>query len=334
MAFLARIGYAVSSGLMVHARRYALEWAVALACAASFGAVWHFLIAPPAPFPDGAVVVVEPGASAQSVANKLAEAGIVRQPEVLRLFWRASGLGGKISAGAYRFAGPQDLFVVAWRLSAGAYGIPSARITFIEGTTVREMSARVSAALPEISSSDFISAAQPYEGYLFPDTYSFPPSTTAKAIVEMLRQTFDEKTAPLAGDIAASGRSLSDIVIMASIVEREAKTDEDRRMVAGVLWNRIDTGLPLQVDAVFGYIYGRQTYSPSFSDLQIDSPYNTYKYAGLPPAPISNPGLSAIEAALHPARTKYLYYLTGRDGLMHYATTYAGHKANLAKYLK
>ena len=138
----------------------------------------------------------------------------------------------------------------------------------------------------------------------------------------------------VSADIAASGHSFSDIIIMASLIEREARRSEDRRMVAGVLWNRIKKGMPLQVDAVFGYIYGRTTYSPSFDDLKIDSPYNTYKYAGLPAGPICNPGLDAIEAALHPAETKYLYYLTGRDGLMRYATTYALHKANIAKYLQ
>ncbi len=105
-------------------------------------------------------------------------------------------------------------------------------------------------------------------------------------------------------------------------------------MVSGILWNRIRRGMPLQVDAVFGYIYGRTTYSPSFADLKIDSPYNTYKYPGLPAGPICNPSLSAIDAALHPAKTKYLYYLTGRDGQMRYATTYEGHRSNLHTYLK
>lgn len=329
-----QFGQAFLYGIEMHLRRYALEWAVGLAACAGFFVSWHMLAAPPAPFPAGAVVVVARGESAGAIVENLARAGVLREPEILRLLFRVTGTGGDIPAGAYRFSAPQNIFTIAWRLSSGDFGIPFARITFPEGITVREMAEKTSAALPEISAQAFISEAQPYEGYLFPDTYSFPPSASAADVVATLRDTFNTKTASLQADIIGSGHSLPDIVRMASIVEREAKTDEDRRMVAGILWNRIARGMPLQVDAVFGYIYGRQTYAPSLDDLMIDSPYNTYKYRGLPPAPISNPGLSALDAAVHPAKTKYLYYLTGRDGVMRYATTYAGQKANIAKYLK
>ena len=108
---------------------------------------------------------------------------------------------------------------------------------------------------------------------------------------------------------------------------------ESKRVVAGILKNRLKLDMPLQVDAVFGYIFGRGTYSPSYADLAVDSPYNTYTHKGLPPGPISNPGLDSLEAAANPAKTDYLYYLTGKDGLMHYATTHAGHQANRKKYL-
>ncbi|MDO8407963.1 MAG: endolytic transglycosylase MltG [bacterium] len=316
-----------------HLRRYALNWGIVLVALILFFMAFSVFAGPPRDFPAGAVIVVAKGASAGVVAHTLADARIIRHPEFLRLLWRVTGTGKGIPMGAYRFATPQNLFIVAWRLAQGDYGIPSTRITFVEGTTVREMAAKIADALPEISADDFISAAQPYEGYLFPDTYSFPPSASAESVVTKLRDTFDTKTAPLSADIALSGHSLSDIIVMASIVEREAKRSEDRRMIAGILWHRIALAMPLQVDAVFGYIYGRTTYSPSIADLKIDSPYNTYKYAGLPAGPICNPGLSAIEATLHPAETKYLYYLTGHDGLMHYATTYAGHKANVKAYL-
>ena len=294
----------------------------------------YSVIRPPDPFPLGAIVVVAEGASAGDVAQALADAGVVTYPEVLRLVWRATGTGGSIPAGPYRFARPENLLRVAEQIARGRFGIPSARITLVEGATVLDLAKRVSKALPQVSSSDFLSAAQPYEGYLFPDTYTFPPTATADAIVAKLRDTFDHKTAPLASDISASGRSLSDIVIMASIIEREARTEEDRHMISGVLWNRIDKGIPLQVDAVFGYIYSRATYSPSYADLTVNSPYNTYRHKGLPPGPISNPGLSSIDAALHPTKNKYFFYLTGRDGLMHYSVNYAGHKANLNAYLR
>lgn len=274
------------------------------------------------------------GEAAPAIARNLADAGVIAHPRVLRLLWRVSGTGGDIPAGAYRFAGPIWLPTVAWRLARGAHGIPPTRITFAEGTTVLDMAGKIAKAFPEISAPDFISAAQPYEGYLFPDTYTFEPSASAESITETLRDTFDAKMVRLSSDILASGHSLSDIVILASIVEREARTETDRHMIAGIMWNRIEKGMPLQVDAVFGYIYSRQTYSPSYHDLGVDSPYNTYRHKGLPPGPISNPGLSSIGAALHPTKTAYLFYLTGRDGLMHYATTYAGHTKNLRTYLR
>ena len=329
-----RVVEAMWSGMEFHLRRYAPNWGIALVASIIFFMALSVFAGPPRDFSAGAIVVVAQDASAKVVAHELADAGVIRHPELLRLIWRVFRADETIPMGAYRFAAPQNLFIVAWRLAAGDYGIPSARITFIEGTTVREMAAKIADALPEISADDFVSVAQPYEGYLFPDTYSFPPSASAESVVTKLRDIFDAKTASLSADIAASGRSFSDLIIMASVIEREARTREDRRMVAGVLWNRIERGMPLQVDAVFGYIYGRTTYSPSFDDLKIDSPYNTYKYPGLPAGPICNPGLGAIEAALHPAETRYLYYLTGRNGRMYYATTYASHKANVAKYLK
>ena len=121
---------------------------------------------------------------------------------------------------------------------------------------------------------------------------------------------------------------------MASLVEKEARTIASRRLVAGILWNRLELGMPLQVDAVFGYIFNRETYSPSFADLTTESPYNLYLHKGLPPGPINNPGLDALGATLNPTKTDYLYYLTGTDNLMHYATTYAGHLANQRKYLQ
>ncbi|MBI4133443.1 endolytic transglycosylase MltG, partial [Candidatus Uhrbacteria bacterium] len=123
-------------------------------------------------------------------------------------------------------------------------------------------------------------------------------------------------------------------LILASYLEREVPEFEDRRIVAGILLRRMQLGMPLQVDAVFGYIFGRDTYPPSLEDLKVDSPYNTYTHTGLPPGPINNPGLESIEAVLNPTKTDYLYYLTDTDGFMHYATTYAGHQTNQRKYLQ
>lgn len=292
------------------------------------------LLLAPASFVPGSIVNIAKGTSAPLAAELLFDAHIIAHPSILRLILRLSGTSDSVQTGTYRFDAPQNVFTIASRLSTGAYGFPAVRITFTEGTTVREAAIQIHEALPGILVKDFVKEAEQYEGYLFPDTYLFAPSADVASIVALMRANFDEKIATLSDDVRASGRSLSDTVILASLVEKEARTDVNRRIVAGILLNRLRLGMPLQVDAVFGYIFNRDTYSPSLTDLAVDSPYNTYTHTGLPPTPINNPGLDALDAAVHPTKTTYLYYLTGTDGRMHYATTYAGHQGNQRKYLQ
>ncbi len=290
--------------------------------------------APPAAFTPGTTVRIARGTSVPAIAAELFNAHVISHPAILRAILRFSGAGGNVQPGVYLFAAPEGAFFVAYRLVTGAYGLPTVRITFVEGTTVREAAAKAANALPGMSAAEFLAAATGQEGYLFPDTYFFQPSEDAESVIAALRANFETKMKPLMPLVSASGHSLSDIVIMASLIEKEGRTSEDRRIIAGILWNRIRLGMPLQVDAVFGYIFDRATYSPSPADLKVKSPYNTYLHTGLPPGPIANPGLDSLLAAIEPAKTSYLYYLTGNDGLMHYATTYVGHQANLRKYLQ
>ncbi len=326
---------AVKTALEFHLRRFGVHWIISLAAIVLiFGGGYALLFAAPASFPQNSIAVVTKGESAAEVARAFGVEHIVAHPLVLRILLRASGQGGNVRTGAYRFITPENALTVAYRLVAGSFGIAPQKITLIEGDTARQMATKIAAVFPEVSESDFLAIAEPYEGYLFPDTYSFAPDASAGDMVAAMRANFNARIAPLMGDITTSGHSLSDIVIMASIVEKEANNPTDMQMVAGILWNRIKLGMPLQVDAVFGYIHDRATYSPSYADLTVDSPYNTYKHVGLPPGPISNPGLNALTAATNPTKTKYLYYLTGKDGLMHYATTYAGQLANENRYLK
>ncbi len=318
---------------MSSARRHPKLWIVLLTLGILVVSGCYILLLPPRNFPTESTVAIKYGASASLVAQTLADAQVIVHPELLQLILRFSGVHNQAKAGVYSFPVPENLLTVAYRLITGAYGIPSIRITFPEGMSVREMATEIAKAYPSISTKEFISAGQSYEGYLFPDTYFFPPSADAASIISAMRANFDAKMAPLSNEIRSSGYSLSDIIILSSLVEKEARTNTDKRIVAGILFNRLRLGMPLQVDAVFGYIYNRATYSPSLADLKVNSPYNTYIHTGLPPGPIDNPGLNSIEAVLNPIKTKYLYYLTGKDGLMHYATTYAGHQFNLKKYL-
>ncbi len=309
-------------------------WFCSFVVAVILVSLYSLVLAPPSNFPSGDIVVINRGASVSDIAKELSDAHIIKHPTVLRFVLRISGASSRVKSGAYIFKTPENVFVVANRLVEGAYGLPPVRITFPEGVTVRDISEKVAEALPLVLANDVISLGKSQEGYLFPDTYLFQPDATAKSIIETMRANFDTKTAPLVADIKASGHSLTDIVTLASLVEKEARTIENRRIVAGILWNRLKLGMPLQVDAVFGYIFNRNTYSPSFSDLTTESPYNLYLHTGLPPGPIDNPGIESIQAALYPTKTNYLYYLTGSDNLMHYATTYAGHLANQRMYLK
>ncbi len=304
---------------------------------ASVGAVllitYSFIFAPPSSFPTDTTFVVKRGEAATHIAERMAKAHLVAHAWVLTGTLRLMGASNRVQAGPYRFPTREGALSIAFRLFMGDYGISPARITFLEGTTLREIAPQIAAALPEITVEEVIDAAKGQEGYLFPDTYLFSPGADAEDVVATMRENFRAKTSPYLRDILGSGHSLSEIVTMASLIEREARTLESKKMVSGILWHRMKLGMPLQVDAVFGYIFNRSTYSPSYADLKVDSPYNTYTHTGLPPGPISNPGLESIDAALHPTESPYLFYLTGRDGKMYYATTYATHQANQRRAL-
>jgi len=317
-----------------HFARYWHEWVITLLAVISFSLAGYLLIRAPIGFPEGETIVIKQGEALPAIARELYADDLIEHPVLFQVLMRITGHGDATKAGPYHFAARENLITIAARLARGKSGIPDIRITMREGESVRQMSAQVAVAFPEISASNFIATAGPYEGYLFPDTYRFSANTSASQIVAALRQNFFAKIASITPSIASSTHSLSDIVIMASIVQAEASDPTDQKLVAGALWNRINKGMPLQVDATFGYIADRAEYAPSLADLSVDSPYNTYKHTGLPPGPIGNPGLTALMAAAYPAKTNYLYYLTGSNGRMYYATTYAGHLANERAYLK
>ena len=277
---------------------------------------------PPAQASEPHLVTIPRGMTVTEAAALLKSEHIVRSAFAFSLLVRMVSPSG-VRAGAYIFDRP-GVIGVAWLLAHGG-NAPLSRVTVPEGSSVREIADILATALPAFDRSGFERIARLEEGYLFPETYFFAAATGPEEIVAVMRSMFDEKTK----DIAPT----RDIVIIASMLEKEARQLETRRVIAGILWKRLERGMPLQVDAVFGYILDRDTFSPSLNDLSINSPYNTYTHTGLPPGPIGNPGLESLDAALHPVETPYWYYLTGADGTMHYARTFAEHVAN-RKYLK
>lgn len=293
-----------------------------------------YIILLPAPgFPTGQLVSIPADSTSVEIAEVLAREHVVRSVFEFHAFTRLTGQDRALQSGIYVFNHPLGLWEVSTRIANGDHGIAESRVTLTEGMTARDMAATLAAGVPGFDETAFLSAASTSEGYLFPDTYFVLPGTTAGDMVERLRSEFDTRIAKIQDEIDAFGAPLDEVVIMASILEREAQGEIDQRMVAGILYNRLRLGMPLQVDAAFGYAHGQNGYTPTSADLEGNSPYNTYRNKGLPPTAISNPGIEALEAAVTPTKSNYLYYLTGRDGTMHYAKTFEEHKVNRAKYL-
>jgi UPF0755 protein len=262
----------------------------------------------------------------------LKDEGVIRSRTFFELLVQFMG-NRTVKAGDYLFSDPQSIFTVANRISEGIYGIPSKEITLAEGMTVIEMSERLASRLPNFNEDNFIKIALKYEGYLFPDTYKINALADEIDVIEMLRNNFNDKVEGLREEIEASGRTLDEIVTMASIVEKEATRDTIQE-VSDVLWHRMDIDMVLQVDATFVYSIGKHSFTVTKEEMRDeDNPYNTYVYKGLPPTPISNPGLAAIKANIKSNQTDYLYFLTGRDGEMYFAADFDGHRRNRALYL-
>ena len=262
------------------------------------------------------------------------EKSVVRSAVVFQFFAILFGGDKQVLAGDYFFEKKVPVFSVASRLSRGDYQLEAVKITIPEGFTLREMADLFTERFELFDRDEFLELTRGEEGYLFPDTYFFLPTAEAPVIVFTMMNNFEEKIAPLQDDILESGRSLDEIITMASIIEKETGPNDDRAIIAGILWKRIRIGMPLQVDASFLYINGKGSFELTLSDLKIDSPYNTYKYKGLPPSPIASPGMESIVAAANPKDSPYLYYLHDKEMNVHYGKDFEEHKANKRKYLK
>lgn len=296
--------------------------------------LWYgTLLRPPSDFPRDSIIRVAPGATVQATAQTLQKEQVIRSAIAFRLALTISGKETGLIAGDYYFSKPESMVRIVQRMIAGDFRLTPVRITIPEGATVNQMADIFAQSLRSFSKDEFIAHASPQEGMLFPDTYFLPPNSSPDTVVATLQRTFEQKIAILEPEIRASGKPLKDIIIMASLIEKEARLTETRRTIAGILWERLRIGMPLQVDAAFLYINGKNTYELTMDDLAIDSLYNTYKYAGLPAGPIGSPGLDAIRATLTPIESPYLYYLADKNGATHYARTFDEHKRNRELYM-
>jgi UPF0755 protein len=240
----------------------------------------------------------------------------------------------KLVAGDYYFSRPISVYSVVSRLVKGNFDLDSIKVTIPEGLSMSQIAMNLSSKLKNFSVDDFMTYSPEKEGYLFPDTYFFMPDIKAGEVIDELQKNFEEKIETVQPTIDAFGKPEEDVIIMASILEEEARTPEDWQIISGILWKRIKIGMPLQVDSTLGYVTGKVSSELTTADLKKDSPYNTYVYKGLPPTPICNPGIETITAAVTPTTTPYLYYLSDENGVIHYAATFAEHIRNRAKYLQ
>ncbi len=292
------------------------------------------VILPPKNFPVPYRITINSGQTLFSISKELSVDGAIKSRRAFEMLVMTFGDENHISEGEYYFEKPVSVVELALRIAGKNFGIDRKKVTFPEGFSNIEMANRLSATFDSFDKELFLSLTKGQEGYLFPDTYGFFPSTTTDVIVSTLKKNFDKKTAAIKIEAEEKGRAFSDIIIMASIIEKEAKGEADRELISGILWNRIRADIALQVDAPFLYLLNKESSELTRADLAIDSPFNTYRYKGLPPSPINNPGLASIEAALNPKASDYYYYLHDKNGTIHYAKTFTEHKKNISLYLK
>lgn len=280
------------------------------------------------------IFVVKNGEGVRIIANNLKEKGLIKDPIVFFLLTKERGLDKQIQAGDFRLNPSMSADEIATSLTHGTLDI---WLTITEGLRADEIADLLQEKIPGYK-EQWRQVLDQNEGYLFPDTYLIPRDADLNLIVSILKNNFSEKYESVKSEKTTVLSDLQTLII-ASLIEREAAFPQDRPLVAGVLINRLNIGMPLQVDPTVQYALGYQKDSKSwwkkdltFEDLKINSPYNTYENPGLPPGPISNPGLSAIKAALNPAKTDYLYYYSDKKGHLHFAKTLEGHNANIQKY--
>ena len=315
-------------------RKYFLDWRYFFSVFFILVVFGYFFWNYPTNFPINTLVSVEKGVTIRQTADFLEQKNFITSPFWFIALNRALSGGRGVLAGDYFFGRPQNLFTISRRLARGDFGLTPVVVFIPEGSSVKEIAVILGKTLPSFDEEEFIKKAKDKEGYLFPDTYHFPQNIKPNAVIEAMEKNFNDKIVALNEKISAFGKSLKEVMIMASLLEEEARKLETKQMIAGILWKRLKMDMPLQVDASFQYVNGKNSFTLTTEDLATDSPYNTYTRKGLPPGPITNPGLDSILAAVTPTESKYLFFLTDKNGVMRYAITHAQHVANKEKYLR
>jgi UPF0755 protein len=299
------------------------------------------------------IFTIETGESFNAIAEHLKTQGLIANVFWFKVAAKVFGVGDRIQVGAYVLQPGQNYQALTTTLTQPAYA-SSLRVTIPEGYTLAQMGEllvnkglvslvdweQVTGPDSNLKTHPLIADAKKpvgvdLEGYLFPDTYDFTPEMGAEGIARIMLDNTAAKIATLGQPVGdAQGMSLHEVLTLASIVEKEVRQPDTMKAVADIFLKRLDIGMALQADSTVNYVTGGDDPSISLEDRDnVDSPYNTYKYPGLPPGPISAPGLNAISAVINPTHNDYYYFLTTNDGQIYYARTHDEHVANKAKYL-
>jgi UPF0755 protein len=270
------------------------------------------------------------------IAEHLKQEKIIDSNFFLRLYVKLRGLDDEIQAGHYKLSSSMSVVEIVDKLVAGETA--TFRVTVPEGSTVEQIASRLAGSgldkekfleLAREKELDLLANAAKtrynLEGFLFPETYKFSYGSSEKEVIKVMIEQFKQQVSPFQEQIDKMGYDLYEIVTIASLIQAEAKIKEENHLISSVIYNRLEQGMRLQVDATIQYALPTHKSRLYYSDLEIESNYNTYNYRGLPPGPINNPGLEAIEAALNPADTDYLYYVAAGGGSHEFSRTYEEH---------
>jgi len=310
--------------------------------------IWQSIYLPKSFSPEEVIFSVKNGEGSKEISVNLERAGLIKWGPALRLYVQFKEVAGKLQAGSYRLSPSMTIPEIVNKFVNG--DVANEKITFPEGFNLKKIkkSFEDSEFLKTVDLGEFkiIDFKEEFdflsdtpneaslEGFLFPDTYFFEPPMQEEEVARIFLNNFGEKISPYQDEISAKELTLFDIVTMASLIEKEVQTKEDKELVSGIFWKRIELGKPLESCATIAYIKGVDQWLYSFDDTRIESPYNTYLHAGLPPGPICNPGLESILAALYPKDSDYWYYLSTPEGETIFSKTFEEHSLAKEKYLK
>jgi UPF0755 protein len=310
---------------------------------------WQVYIPKEPGSPKTILFLVDKGQSDEEIARGLERQEIITNNYFFMLYVIISGKHSKLQAGRYNLSPSMSIAKIVEKFVLG--DVQKEKITIIEGWDLKDVK-KYFEEKGICSGEEFLKLVNEdfsakfdflkdkpkklnLEGYIFPDTYEIFSGQEATDVLDKILTNFDKKlTKELRDEISKQNKTIFEVITMASLIEKEVKTIEDKKIISGIFWKRLKNGIPLQSCATINYITGKNDAGALLIDTQIDSPYNTYKYKGLPLGPISNPGMDSIIAAIYPKETEYWYYLSGIDGKTIFSKTLKEHNIAKARYLR